>query len=94
LDVTFVRKLQLCTKMESIKIYQSLSAYGLLSDLRGRVGQMRKWKKAPSRDTVWTTFNEAGVNGKFTPLQSLIFEQGKILLQEHELKIKQVLEPA
>lgn len=80
--------------MEPIKIYQSLSAYGLLSDLRRRVGQMRKGNKAPSRDTVWTTFNEAGENGELTPLQSLIFDQGKILLQEHELKIKKVLEPA
>jgi len=81
--------------MEPLKIYQSLSAYGLLSDLRGRVGQMRKGNKVPSRDTVWTTFNEAVGNGEnLTPLQSLIFEQGKILLQEHEFKIKQVLEPA
>lgn len=81
--------------MEPIKIYQSLSAYGLLSVLRNRIAQMRESKKRPSRDTVWLTFNEVAQNGeKLTPLQSLIFEQGKILLQEHELKIKQVLEPA
>lgn len=80
--------------MQPTKIYQSLSAYGLLQDLRERVAVMRKKNKIPSRDTVWITFNEAGENGEFTPLQSLIFEQGKILLQEHELKIKQVLEPA
>ena len=79
--------------MEPVKIYQSLSKYGLLSDLRERVAVMRKGNKAPSRDTVWTTFNE-GNEGGLTPLQSLIYEQGQILLQEHENHIKQVLESA
>lgn len=80
------------SEIQPPQIYQSLSAYGLLADLRARVSVMRKGK-TPSRDTVWNTFNAVNEDG-LTPLQSLIFEQGKILLQEHENHVKQVLEPA
>jgi hypothetical protein len=80
------------SEIQTSKIYQSLSAYGLLPVLRERIATMRANKKKPSRDTVWNAFQEN--EGGSTPLQGLILEQGKILLQEHENEVMQVLEPA
>jgi len=81
------------SEIQTSKIYQSLSAYGLLPSLRERIATMRHDQKAPSRDTVWRTFNE-NEGGELTPLQRMIYEQGQKMLQEHETRLNAVLESA
>lgn len=80
------------SEIQPPQIYLRLSAYGLLPALRKRIAAMRENKRKPARDTVWNTFNLN--EGELTGLRALIYEEGVKMLQEHEFKIKQALEPA